>query len=528
MSVPQPPAEKSAWPIARLGDIAEVRLGKMLDKAKHRAGTEMPYLRNINVRWGAIETDDLFEMFFKEGEHERYGLRAGDVLVCEGGEPGRAAVWDGRIPEVRYQKALHRVRFNAEYEPRLLVYLLELLAKTGLLERRFTGSTIKHLTRESLVELPIPVPPLDEQRRMVEEIEQQLTRLDAGVAALKRIQANLKRYRAAVLKAACKGRLVPTESALARREGRPYEPAPALLKRILVERRRRREEAEPAKMNASGKRPDADKWTATYKEPAGPGSSSLAEVPEGWCWVTLDQLAYVLEGGNAATAVSTPSRRRVLTSSAVRQGFVDFNDTRFYSDSAPKKADPYVQAGDLLFTRLSGTLDYVGNCAVVPHHAPAELEFPDRIFRARTVSLICSTYAQHCFGEKTLRQALEKAAKSTAGHRRISVSDLRAYLLPLPPLAEQNRIVAEVERRMSLADHLGRIAFECLCRVIRLRQSILATTFGERVMVPTGRNAPDGGVTRAPGFTLGNAAEHDDRSTGAQMTLPALGKGSDS
>jgi type I restriction enzyme, S subunit len=154
--------QPAAWPTAPLGDIAEVKLGKMLDKSKHLAGRKLPYLRNINVRWGSVDTTDLLEMNFKDDELARFGLKHGDVLVCEGGEPGRAAVWNNAIPNMKYQKAIHRIRFKQPYEQRLLVYLLELLAKTGRLERRFTGSTIKHFTREAIVQLPIPVPPLDE------------------------------------------------------------------------------------------------------------------------------------------------------------------------------------------------------------------------------------------------------------------------------------------------------------------------------------------------------------------------------
>ena len=137
-----------------------------------------------------------------------------------------------------------------------------------------------------------------EQHRIVEAIESYFTRLDDAVATLERVQRNLKRYRASVLKAAVEGRLVPTEAELARAEGRDYEPASVLLERILAERRRRWEEAELAKMKAKGKTPKDDKWKAKYKEPVAPDTSNLPDLPEGWCWATVEQLASTVATGD--------------------------------------------------------------------------------------------------------------------------------------------------------------------------------------------------------------------------------------
>jgi len=133
--------------------------------------------------------------------------------------------------------------------------------------------------------------PRPEQDRIVAEIEKQFTRLDAATAALKRVQANLKRYRASVLKAACEGRLVPTEAELARKEGRAYEPADKLLQRILRERRARWEADTLAKMQASGKPPKDDHWKQKYKEPSAPDTTNLPLLPEGWCWASIEELA---------------------------------------------------------------------------------------------------------------------------------------------------------------------------------------------------------------------------------------------
>ena len=138
------------------------------------------------------------------------------------------------------------------------------------------GTTFKEISGTAAATIPLAVAPLAEQHRIVAEIETQFTRLDASVSALRRAQANLKRYRASVLKAACEGRLVPTEAELARSEGRDYEPAAVLLERILAERRARWESRE--------------KRRGKYKEPSSLDTSALPELPEGWAWAVIEQL----------------------------------------------------------------------------------------------------------------------------------------------------------------------------------------------------------------------------------------------
>ena len=325
-----------------------------------------------------------------------------------------------------------------------------------------------NLRREHIEETPIPLPPLAEQGRIVAEVERLFTRLDASVASLERARANLRRYRASVLKSACEGSLVPTEASLAREEGRDYEAGGVLLERALLERRARWESQE--------------KRRGKYREPSPPDASGLPGLPEGWVWVTLNQLLLSLEGGTAITATDTPSSRPVLRSSAVRHGFIDFDDYRYLPDDAKRGSDPFIATGDLLFTRLSGTLEYVGNCAVVGTLNGQKIEFPDRIFRGRCISSLCPNFVQLCFEEKTLRLPLESKAKSTAGHQRISLSDLREYLIPLPPLAEQQRIVTEVERRLSVVGQSEAAVEASLARAGRLRQSILKQAFSGQLV----------------------------------------------
>ena len=182
------------------GMIMTSCLGKMLDKAKNQ-GKPRRYLRNINVRWFGFDLSDVQEMRVADDEVERYSIRKGDLVVCEGGEPGRCAIWSDE-ETVCFQKALHRVRFNEASDPRFYMYYLWMFAKSGMLAAYYTGTGIKHLTGESLKKLPVPVPPLLEQKRIVARIEELFSELDSGVETLKKTKQQLAVYRQAVLKAA--------------------------------------------------------------------------------------------------------------------------------------------------------------------------------------------------------------------------------------------------------------------------------------------------------------------------------------
>ena len=185
----------SEWPTVRLGDHVDACLGKMLDKNKNQ-GTYHPYLGNKQVRWGSFDLDDLAEMRFEDHEHERYGLRFGDLIVCEGGEPGRCALWKNEVPDMKIQKALHRIRPKAELDSTYLHYWFCYAGKFELLEPYFTGTTIKHLTGKAIAELPIPLPPLPEQKA----IAHILGTLDDKIELNRRMNATLEAMAQALFK----------------------------------------------------------------------------------------------------------------------------------------------------------------------------------------------------------------------------------------------------------------------------------------------------------------------------------------
>ncbi len=183
----------SSWTWIRFAGVGEQRLGKMLDAQKNR-GELKPYLRNTNVQWMRFELDDVKEMRVEEREEEELRLTYGDLLICEGGEPGRCAIWRDDVPELYFQKALHRVRPCNAILSEFLALNLQIDCRNEVLNGYFTGSTIKHLTGRSLSAYPIPIPPLAEQYRIVTKVDQLMAlvdQLESQLAASRATAANL-------------------------------------------------------------------------------------------------------------------------------------------------------------------------------------------------------------------------------------------------------------------------------------------------------------------------------------------------
>jgi len=154
-----------SWAKKRLDDVADFCLGKMLDQKKNK-GEPLPYLANVNVRWGTFDLKNLRQMRFEPNEMDRYGLKYGDIVMCEGGEPGRCAIWKEYMPGMMIQKALHRIRSHNCLDNRFLFYSFLHKGKTGGFAPLFTGSTIRHLPRQNLAKVEINIPPLPIQQRI--------------------------------------------------------------------------------------------------------------------------------------------------------------------------------------------------------------------------------------------------------------------------------------------------------------------------------------------------------------------------
>jgi type I restriction enzyme S subunit len=219
---------ETSYAKAPMRELAEMRLGKMLDKAKN-TGVLVRYLRNVNVRWFGFDLSDLSELRIESHERDGLSIRDGDLLICEGGEPGRCAIWQGGETDLIFQKALHRVRVQKQkLLPEWVAYVLKSLCDSGEITQLFTGSTIKHLTGTALARIEIPLPSLEEQTEIVRRVETLFAFADRLEARLAQAQTAATRLTPALLAKAFRGELVPQDP--------NDEPAAELLRRLQAER----------------------------------------------------------------------------------------------------------------------------------------------------------------------------------------------------------------------------------------------------------------------------------------------------
>jgi type I restriction enzyme S subunit len=424
-----------------------------------------------NIKDGSLVLDSLKYLPSSHEEFPSQFLRDGDLLFNRTNSAelvGKSAVYRGNPSPCSCASYLIRARLRAEYLPEFLAHYIN-----STFGRAWVSSVVSQQVGQANVNgtklkaLSVPVPPLPEQRQIVAEIEKQFTRLEAGVAALRRVQANLKRYRAAVLKAACEGRLVPTEAELAKTGKRKstFESGEALLARILTERRK----------NWKGR--------GKYEEPSALDIAKLLPPPEGWVWATLDSLAEI-KGGitkdqnrkHTAPARSVP----YLRVANVQRGYIDLTEVKEIVTTENEIQELALKPGDILFNE-GGDRDKLGRGWVWNGELP-ECIHQNHVFRARLhigamnpklLSWYANTFGQKFFFDE---------GKHTTNLASISMTKLKGLPVPIPPPSEQTRIVAEVERRLSVVEELEAVVAANLQRATRLRQSILQKAFtGELV-----------------------------------------------
>ena len=356
-------------------------------------------------------------------------------------------------------RGLAAIRPKGDIPPKYVLYFLR--ATKEELRANSTGTTFEAIRGDNLRSHRIGLAPLPEQHRIVAEIETQFNRLDASVAALRRARANLKRYRASVLKAACEGRLVPTEAELARSEGRDYEPAGVLLERILAERRARWESQEKRRGN--------------YKEPSAPDTSALPELPEGWVWATLGE-SCLLNPRFFVGHVDDDWLISFVPMAAVeaRSGQIDVTQVRPYGEV--RKGYTRFSEGDVLFAKITPCMEN-GKIAIAKGLTNGSGCGSTEFHVLRPVKDLSQGFLMYFLLQDEFRREARRHMAGTAGQLRVPAAWLTEAPIPLPPLAEQRRIVAEVERRLPVVQQAEATVEASLARAERLRQSILKQAF---------------------------------------------------
>jgi type I restriction enzyme S subunit len=320
-------------------------------------------------------------------------------------------------------------------------------------------------------QLQYPLPPLAEQERIVEAIEAQLSRIEAGVESVRNAQRALRRYKASVLNAACTGQLVPQDPT--------DEPAALLLERILTERRERWETEQREKYAAQNK-PLPKNWQDKYVAPAAPDTTDLPELPEGWVWASVEQVSQFLRYGSSAKTSNDSDGIPVLRMGNIQDGKLDLRDLKYLPYSHEEFPTLLLKAGDLLFNRTNSA-ELVGKSAVY-EGLPNRCSYASYLISVRVLTGYSPKILSFTLNSNYGRQWIASVVSQQVGQANVNGTKLSALRVPLASLTEQDRIVAEVERRLSMVAALEQTMDATLKRAARLRQSVLRQAFrGELV-----------------------------------------------
>jgi type I restriction enzyme S subunit len=443
----------TGWVWTRLGEVAEKIVDGTHFTPKY-VSSGVPFISVKDIRNGKISFDDC--RYISQDEHEtlikRCNPEYNDVLITKSGTIGRTAVIKtNKIFSLFVSVALIKP-FKNYLDSDFVSLMLENYINNIDISQSIKGGVIKNFHLEDLKVVDFPLPPLPEQRRIVTKIEELFTKLDAGISALRKTQAQLKRYHQSVLKAACEGKLVPTEAELARMEGRAYEPADVLLARILKERR---EKSKGAK----------------YKEPAAPDTDVLRALPEGWGWATIEQMMENLDGIRIPVKESDRDKIDGKYPYYGASGIIDYvNDFLF--------------EGDFLLVAEDGA-NLLSRSTPIAFQAHDKFWVNNHAHILKSLAMMPLGYLETYVNSIDLKFYITGSAQP-----KLTQANMNGIPVPLPPLAEQRRIVAEVERRLSVADEVARTVEQSLAQAQRLRQSILKKAFEGKLVAQDAKDEP--------------------------------------
>lgn len=338
-----------------------------------------------------------------------------------------------------------------------------------------TGSTFPSISQKQIAAIPLGLPPLAEQHRIVSKIESLQERSSRARQALEDVGPLLEQFRQSVLQAAFSGRL----TAEWRAANPEVEPASELLSCICTERRHRWEQSELAKYESKGKKPPKN-WQDKYKKPEPVNDATLPELPASWAWGTLEEL--LSEPLTNGRSVRDGNGVPVLRLTALRNRKIDLTETKLgdWTEEAAERF--FVQEDDFLVSRGNGSINLVGRGGVVVSEPESPIAYPDTLIRVRLINDVSIELIALLWDSGLIRDQIQSAAKTTAGIHKISQSDLESLLVPVMPKAEQEQLVELLTAALSVVDEMEREAAESESSLTQLDQSILAKAFrGELV-----------------------------------------------
>ena len=430
-----------SWEWVTLQTIAASSLGKTLDKAKNK-GDLKPYLCSINVYWDGIDLTTVKETRLEENELPKYLLRPGDLLICEGGDVGRSAVWES-TQEMYYQNALHRVRFYGEINPHYFQLLLECYKGNQILDAYSKGMTIKHLVQTALNTIVFPLPPLSEQTRIVDAVNRLLPYLHSYDRAEQKLSALNTGFpealKKSILQEAVQGKLVPQDPS--------DEPAEALLGRIRAEKQRLIKEGKIKKDKHESVifRRDNSHYEKRGSEDVCIDEEVPFEIPENWAWARLSSFGVFSSGktpsmsnpqfwnGNVPWVTSKDMKRPVITDSEMHISELAASTMQLYP------------TGTLLLVARSGILKRILPLCKLGIDSTINQDI-------KAFSLYDIELSEWLFyGIKAFEPyILKELVKSVTTVESLKFDEFAAMLIPVPPLSEQRRIIAAIKAAMNL------------------------------------------------------------------------------
>ena len=456
--------------------------------------------RSDNAEWGVLRTTAIQPGEFRPEHNKRLPsilaprqqieVKAGDILITCAGPRSRCGVSclvRTTPPRLMISGKMYRFRVPEDHlESRFLEAFLRSPAAREAIDGMKTGGSDSglNLTHERFLRLMVPVASLDEQRRIVEALEEVSSDLDAGVAALERVRERLSLYRASVLKSAVEGALTVEWRA----QHPDAEPATQLLKRILAERRCRWEEDQLTQFKAKGREPPHH-WNAKYKEPVAADTTNLPPLPAGWCWATVDQCAALVQYGSSAKTGDDLRGIPVLRmGNLTTDGRLATDAMKYLPPSHHEFPSLLLRPGDLLFNRTNSA-DLVGKTALYSG-TPSPCSFASYLIRVRLLEWVIPQWLVYVLTGGFGRAWVKRVANQTVGQANVNGAKLAAFSFPLPSLPEQEAITEVVEDQFSVIDHLEADLGAKLKSSLGLQRAVLRHAFSGQLVAQNPKDDP--------------------------------------